>query len=181
MTKDNHSLGRFELTGIPMAPRGVPQIEITFAIDANGILSCTAQEKGTGKTESITITAEKGRLSEAEMEEMVRAAEEYAAEDTMIQERMEARLGLESYLYGAQRTLDDNDAAENLKPEQHKVAADEISEVMDWMEANPEATKDELASAKSEIESILSPLIRKAMSGAGTISDEQGDWYDEEL
>merc|ERR1712046_51687 len=99
MTKDNHLLGKFELTGIPPAPRGVPQIEVSFEIDANGILQVSAEDKGTGKAEKITITAEKGRLSQEEIDEMVRAAEEYAEEDKKVKERIDARNGLESYLY----------------------------------------------------------------------------------
>ena len=92
-------LGKFELTGIPPAPRGVPQIEVTFEIDANGILQVSAEDKGTGKAEKITITAEKGRLSEEDIERMVREAEEYADEDKKVKERIDARNGLESYLY----------------------------------------------------------------------------------
>ena len=108
-------LGKFELTGIPPAPRGVPQIEVTFEIDANGILQVSAEDKGTGKAEKITITAEKGRLSEEDIERMVREAEEYADEDKKVKERIDARNGLESYLYNAAsviwwRHLDDIDA-----------------------------------------------------------------------
>ncbi|KAH8073279.1 hypothetical protein JL721_3266 [Aureococcus anophagefferens] len=104
MTKDNHLLGKFELTGIPPAPRGVPQIEVTFEIDANGILQVSAEDKGTGKAEKITITAEKGRLSEEDIERMVREAEEYADEDKKVKERIDARNGLESYLYNMKNT-----------------------------------------------------------------------------
>merc|ERR1712216_1048788 len=99
MTKDNHILGKFELTGLPPAPRGVPQIEVSFEIDANGILQVPAEDKGTGKAEKITITAEKGRLSEEDIERMVREAEEFAEEDKMVKERIDARNGLESHLY----------------------------------------------------------------------------------
>merc|ERR1712007_230219 len=95
MTKDNHLLGQFELTGIPPAPRGVPQIEVTFEVDANGILQVAAEDKGTGKAEKITITAEKGRLSEEEIERMVKEAEEFAEEDKKVKERIDARNGLE--------------------------------------------------------------------------------------
>merc|ERR1712054_299751 len=107
MTKDNHMLGKFELTGIPPAPRGVPQIEVSFEIDANGILQVSAEDKGTGKAEKITITAEKGRLSQEEIDEMVRAAEEYAEEDKRVKEKIDARNGLESYLYNIKNMLDD--------------------------------------------------------------------------
>merc|ERR1712188_348226 len=93
MTKDNHLLGKFELTGIPPAPRGVPQIEVTFEVDANGILQVSAEDKGTGKAEKITITAEKGRLSDEEIERMVKEAEEYAEEDKMMKDRIDGRNG----------------------------------------------------------------------------------------
>merc|ERR1712129_26321 len=109
MTKDNHVLGKFELTGIPPAPRGVPQIEVSFEVDANGILQVSAEDKGTGKSEKITITAEKGRLSEDEIERMVREAEEYADDDKKVKERIDAKNGLESYLYNLKNTLNDEE------------------------------------------------------------------------
>merc|ERR1712032_1080250 len=109
MTKDCHNLGKFELTGIPPAPRVVPQIEVTFEVDANGILQVSAEDKGTGKAEKITITAEKGRLSEEEIERMVKEAEEFAEEDKKVKERIDARNGLESYLYNLKNTLNDEE------------------------------------------------------------------------
>merc|ERR1719445_10190 len=109
MTKDNHILGKFELTGLPPAPRGTPQIEVSFEIDANGILQVSAEDKGTGKAEKITITAEKGRLSQEEIERMVQEAEEYADEEKKVKERIDARNGLESYLYNLKNTLDDDE------------------------------------------------------------------------
>merc|ERR1711939_1109167 len=109
MTKDNHLLGKFELTGIPPAPRGVPQIEVTFEIDANGILQVGAEDKGTGKAESITITAEKGRLSEEDIERMVQEAEEFAEEDKKVKARIDAKNGLEGYLYNLKNTLEDDE------------------------------------------------------------------------
>merc|ERR1712086_233921 len=109
MTKDNHNLGKFEMTGIPPAPRGVPQIEVTFEVDANGILQVSAEDKGTGKAEKITITAEKGRLSDDEIERMIKEAEDYAEEDKKIKERIDSRNGLESYLYNLKNTLDDDE------------------------------------------------------------------------
>merc|ERR1712216_1005307 len=109
MTKDNHLLGKFELTGIPPAPRGGPQIEGTFEIDANGILQVGAEDKGTGKAEKITITAEKGRLSDEEIERMVREAEEFAEEDKKVKERVDKRNALESYAYGLRNSLNDEE------------------------------------------------------------------------
>merc|ERR1711939_80055 len=109
MTKDNHQLGKFELSGIPPAPRGVPQIEVTFEVDANGILTVSAKDSGTGKEETITITADKGRLSEEEIERMVQEAEEFAEEDKKVKERIDARNGLESYAYNLKNTLTDEE------------------------------------------------------------------------
>merc|ERR1712216_577518 len=105
MTKDNHLLGKFELTGIPRAPRGVPQIEVTFEVDANGILQVSAEDKGTGKSEKITITAEKGRLSEEEIERMVQEAKEYEEEDKKVKEKIDAKNSLESYIYNIKIVL----------------------------------------------------------------------------
>merc|ERR1711937_406162 len=109
MTKDNHLLGQFELTGIPPAPRGVPQIEVTFEVDANGILQVSAEDKGTGKAEKITITAEKGRLSDEEIERMVEEAETFAEEDKITKERVSKRNALESYAYSLKNSLNDDE------------------------------------------------------------------------
>merc|ERR1712159_719340 len=111
MTKDNHILGKFELGGIPPAPRGVPQIEVTFEVDANGILQVSAEDKGTGKSEKITITAEKGRLSEEEIERMIQEAEEFAEEDAKVKEKVDKRNSLEGYAYNLKNTLEDEEKA----------------------------------------------------------------------
>ena len=109
MTKDNHLLGKFELTGIPPAPRGVPQIEVTFEIDANSILQVSALDKGTGRSEKITITADTGRLSEEDIERMIQEAAEYAAEDQAMKEKVDARNELESYLFNLRNSFEDTD------------------------------------------------------------------------
>merc|ERR1712023_290292 len=136
MTKDNHLLGKFELTGIPPAPRGVPQIEVSFEIDANGILQVSAEDKGTGKAEKITITAEKGRLSQEEIDEMVRAAEEYAEEDKKVKERIDARNGLESYLYNIKNMLDDDEKglSDKLSASDKKELEETIEEAIEWLD-----------------------------------------------
>ena len=107
MTKDNNLLGKFELTGIPPAPRGVPQIEVSFELDANGILKVTAGDKGTGKSESITITNEKGRLSQEEIDRMVAEADQFAEEDKATREKIEARNGLENYAFNLKNQVND--------------------------------------------------------------------------
>ena len=109
MTKDNNNLGKFELTGIPPAPRGVPQIEVSFELDANGILKVTAGDKGTGKSESITITNEKGRLSQEEIDRMVAEAEKFAEEDKATREKIEARNGLENYAFSLKNQVNDEE------------------------------------------------------------------------
>jgi len=184
MTKDNHLLGKFELTGIPPAPRGVPQIEVTFEVDANGILQVAAEDKGTGKAEKITITAEKGRLSEEEIERMVREAEEFAEEDKKVKERIDARNGLESYLYNLKNTLNDDEkgVADQLSAEDKKELEDIIDETLDWMDENPEAEKEDYDEKQKEVEQIANPIMRNLYQGGGGGEDsEDGDFGDDEL
>merc|ERR1719409_1261559 len=107
MTKDNHLLGKFDLSGIPPAPRGVPQIDVTFEIDANGILNVKAEDKGTGKQEKITITNDKGRLNQDEIDRMVKEAEQFAEEDKKVKGKVEAKNSLENYLYSMKNTVTD--------------------------------------------------------------------------
>lgn len=184
MTKDNHNLGKFELTGIPPAPRGVPQIEVTFEVDANGILQVAAEDKGTGKAEKITITAEKGRLSEEEIERMVNEAEEFAEEDRKVKERIDARNGLESYLYNLKNTLEDDEKglADKLSPEDKKELQDMIDETLDWMDENPEADKEDYDEKMKEVENVANPIMRQFYQGGdGGADEDMGDFGDDEL
>merc|ERR1711967_82122 len=184
MTKDNHLLGKFELTGIPPAPRGVPQIDVTFEVDANGILQVSAEDKGTGKAEKITITAEKGRLSEEEIERMVREAEEFAEEDKKVKERIDARNGLESYLYNLKNTLEDDEkgVADSISAEDKKEMQDMIDEVLDWMDENPEADKEDYDEKQKEVEQVANPIMRKFYAGGeGGGDEDMGDFGDDEL
>jgi heat shock protein 5 len=184
MTKDCHNLGKFELTGIPPAPRGVPQIEVTFEVDANGILQVGAEDKGTGKAEKITITAEKGRLSDEEIDRMVKEAEDYAEEDKMIKDRIDARNGLESYLYNLKNTLDDDEkgVSDNISAEDKKELQDLIDESLDWMDENPEADKEDYDEKQKEVEQIANPIMRNVYAGSGGGADEDaGDFGDDEL
>jgi heat shock protein 5 len=185
MTKDNHQLGKFELTGIPPAPRGVPQIEVSFEVDANGILQVSAEDKGTGKAEKITITAEKGRLSEEEIERMVREAEEFAEEDKAVKERIDSRNGLESYIYNLKNTLEDDEKGINDKvsAEDKKELQDMIDETLDWMDENPEADKEDYDGKLKEIEAVSNPIMRNVYSGGegGAGEDDAGDFDDGEL
>merc|ERR1712071_749979 len=184
MTKDNHLLGQFELTGIPPAPRGVPQIEVAFEVDANGILQVSAEDKGTGKAEKITITAEKGRLSEEDIERMVREAEEFAEEDKKVKERIDSRNGLESYVYNLKNQLDDDEKglADKLSPEDKKELQDMIDETLDWMEENPEADKEDYDEKQKEVENIANPIMRNMYAGGpGGDDEDMGDFGDDEL
>jgi len=188
MTKDNHQLGKFELTNIPPAPRGVPQIEVTFEIDANGILQVSAADKGTGKSEKITITADKGRLSQEEIERMVREAEEFAEEDKKTQGRITAKNGLESYLYNLKNTLEDEEKgiSEKVEEAEKKELLSLIDESLDWLEENPEAEADEYSDKQKEVEKVANPIMRKVYSGGapgGSAGgdDEGDDFGDDEL
>merc|ERR1711968_299361 len=169
MTKDNHLLGKFELTGIPPAPRGVPQIEVTFEIDANGILQVSAEDKGTGKAESITITAEKGRLSEEDIERMVQEAEEFAEEDKRVKERIDAKNGLEGYLYNLKNTLEDDEKglADRLSEEDKEELDNTINEALDWLDENPEAEAEEFEDKQKEVEQVANPIMRELYQSAG--------------
>jgi len=175
LTKDNHLLGRFELTGIPPAPRGVPQIEVTFQVDANGILQVSAEDKGTGKAEQITITSDKGRLSEDDINRMVREAEEYAEEDRMVKERLDARNGLESYLYNLKNTFDENDMAEKLAVQDQKEMMDMIDETLDWLNRHPDAAKEDLDDKRKEVEQVANPIMRQVYSGGPGPEDDFED------
>jgi heat shock protein 5 len=182
MTKDNHLLGKFELTGLPPAPRGQPQIEVTFEIDANGILQVAAQDKGTGKSEKITITADKGRLSEEEIQRMVEEAEEFAEEDAMMRERVDAKNGLESYCYQLKNMLEDEDAGvvDKLSEEDIEKINDKVDEVLDWLDENADAETEDFEEMKAELEKIAHPIMKDfyAGSGGGAGGYDEDDEYD---
>eukprot|EP00621_Florenciella_sp_RCC1693_P016566 CAMPEP_0182531590 /NCGR_PEP_ID=MMETSP1323-20130603/9472_1 /TAXON_ID=236787 /ORGANISM="Florenciella parvula, Strain RCC1693" /LENGTH=658 /DNA_ID=CAMNT_0024741177 /DNA_START=18 /DNA_END=1994 /DNA_ORIENTATION=+ len=189
MTKDNHLLGKFELTSIPPAPRGVPQIEVTFEIDANGILQVSAEDKGTGKAESITITAEKGRLSEEDIERMVQEAEEFAEEDKKVKARIDSKNGLEGYLYNLKNTLEDDEKglADKLSEEDKEELDNTINEALDWLDENPEAEAEEFDEKQKEVEQVANPIMRELYQsaggpgGGGGDEDEDYDFGDDEL
>ncbi|KAH9917213.1 heat shock 70kDa protein 5, isoform CRA_b [Amylocystis lapponica] len=137
LTKDNNLLGKFELSGIPPAPRGVPQIEVTFEIDANGIMRVAASDKGTGKSESVTITNEKGRLTPEEIDRMVKEAEEFAAEDDAQRKRIEALNSLSSFVFGLKSQLADQDnLGGKLEDEAKQTILDTIKETTEWIDDN---------------------------------------------
>jgi len=183
MTVDNNLLGKFELTGIPPASRGVPQIEVSFAVDANSILQVTAEDKGTGKAEQITITSEKGRLSEEEIMRMVQEAEEFAEEDKKVKERIDSRNGLESYVYNLKNTFEDNEngLVDKLTPEDKKELQDMIDETLDWIDENTEGNKEDFDEKQKEVENIANPIMRQMYAGGESGEDDFGDFGDDEL
>jgi len=167
MTKDNHNLGKFDLTGIPPAPRGVPQIEVTFDIDANGILNVSAADKSTGKQNKITITNDKGRLSKEEIERMVNDAEKFKADDEKQKDRISAKNGLESYCFNMKTTLDDDKVKDKISEDDRKAINDKCDEAIKWLDANQLAEVEEFNEKQKEVESVCNPIITKLYSEAG--------------
>eukprot|EP00516_Mucochytrium_quahogii_P008608 CAMPEP_0203749774 /NCGR_PEP_ID=MMETSP0098-20131031/4195_1 /ASSEMBLY_ACC=CAM_ASM_000208 /TAXON_ID=96639 /ORGANISM=" , Strain NY0313808BC1" /LENGTH=664 /DNA_ID=CAMNT_0050638873 /DNA_START=48 /DNA_END=2042 /DNA_ORIENTATION=+ len=169
MTKDNHALGKFELTGIPPAPRGVPQIEVTFSVDANSILQVAAEDKATGKSEKITITADKGRLSEEEINRMVNEAEEFAEEDAKLKKKIDARNGLEGYCYNLKNTLNDEEKGvkDKISAEDASKIEEVVSEALDWLDENQEAELEDYEEKQKEVEGIVNPIMQSVYQAAG--------------
>jgi L1 cell adhesion molecule like protein len=166
-TKDNHKLGTFNLTGIPPAPRGVPQIEVTFDLDANGILNVSAEDKKTGNKNKITITNDQGRLSKDEIEQMVKDAEKYASEDKNHQDRIQSKNSLESYAYSMRQTMDDEKIKDKIDAADRKKIQSKVDETIKWLDGNLSAEKDEFEEKKKELESVCNPIMMKFYQGAG--------------
>ncbi|EIE88177.1 hypothetical protein G6F46_006654 [Rhizopus delemar] len=166
-TKDNNLLGKFELTGIPPAPRGVPQVEVTFDVDANGILNVSALDKTTGKSNKITITNDKGRLSKEEIERMVNDAEKYKAEDDAAAARIQARNGLESYAYNLRNTLQEEKVASKIEAGDKEKLENAVKEAIDWLDNSHEASKEEYESRQKELEEVANPIMMKMYQGEG--------------
>merc|ERR1712048_214980 len=167
MTKDNNILGKFDLTGIPPAPRGTPQIEVTFDVDANGILNVSAVEKAGGRTEKITITNDKGRLSKEDIERMVNDAEKFKAEDEAQKERISAKNGLESYCFNMKATIDDEKVKDKLSEADKKAINDKCDEAIKWLDGNQLGEKEEFVDKQKEVEAVCSPIVTKLYQGAG--------------
>jgi L1 cell adhesion molecule like protein len=171
MTKDNNMLGKFHLDGIPPAPRGVPQIEVTFDIDANGILNVSAQDKASGKVNQITITNEKGRLSQSEIDRMVQEAEKYKAEDEVLKGKTEAKNGLENYCFSMRNTLTDEKLKDKFESGDTEKIEAAIQETLDWLDKNQLAEKDEFEAKQKEIEGVVNPIMMKVYQAAGGAPD----------
>nr|ARN17957.1 Grp78 protein [Thysanoessa inermis] len=168
MTKDNHQLGKFDLTGIPPAPRGVPQVEVTFEIDANGILQVSAEDKGTGNKEKITITNDQNRLTPEDIERMIKDSEMFAEDDKKLKERVESRNELESYAYSLKNQINDKEKLGAKLSDEEKTKMEEaIDEKIKWLEDNAEAEAEDFKAQKKELEDIVQPIIAKLYQGAG--------------
>ena len=167
MTKDNHLLGKFDLRGIPPAPRGVPQIEVTFDIDANGILKVSALDKTSGKSENITITNDKGRLSQADIERMVQEAEQFKAEDDKQKERIAAKNSLESYCFNIKQTLEDENIKSKVPESDRTLMSKKCSETLNWLDCNQMAEAEEFTHKQKELESICNPIMTRLYQQSG--------------
>ena len=167
LTKDNHQLGKFNLDGIPPMPRGQPQIEVTFDLDANSILNVTAVEKSTGKNNKIVITNDKGRLSKDDIDRLVKEAEKFKDEDNKVKERIEAKNGLEQYCYQVRQTINDAKLKDKFSEDEKKQIEGKVDEVLKWVNDNPAAAKDEYDSKMKEIEGIFNPIMQKVYQQAG--------------
>eukprot|EP01123_Difflugia_compressa_P008227 TRINITY_DN23_c0_g2_i11.p1 TRINITY_DN23_c0_g2~~TRINITY_DN23_c0_g2_i11.p1 ORF type:complete len:238 (-),score=92.62 TRINITY_DN23_c0_g2_i11:123-758(-) len=167
MTRDNNILGKFELSGIPPMPRGKPQIEVTFDLDANGILQVGAVDKTTGKSERITITNDKGRLSAEQIEKMVNDAEKYKADDQKQKERIEAKNGLENYAYTIRTSIADEAVASKLDPSDKKKLTDAVDSMLSWLDTHQGSNKEEFEAKQKELEAIAMPIMSKLAGAAG--------------
>jgi len=186
MTKDNHMLGKFDITGIPPAPRGVPQIEVTFEIDANGIMIVSAEDKGTGNKEKITITNDNNRLSPEDIERMINDAEKFAEEDAELKGKVEARNELESYAYSLKNQLSDKEKlGGKLSDDEQSKIEEVINEKIKWLEDNTDASAEDLKAQKKEMEDIVQPIIAKLYQGQGGAppggEEEEEDYDKDEL
>eukprot|EP01012_Entosiphon_sulcatum_P005730 TRINITY_DN125_c0_g2_i1.p1 TRINITY_DN125_c0_g2~~TRINITY_DN125_c0_g2_i1.p1 ORF type:complete len:667 (-),score=164.30 TRINITY_DN125_c0_g2_i1:14-1981(-) len=167
MTRDNHLLGTFDLHGIPPAPRGVPQIDVTFDIDANGLLNVSAEDKTTGKKSQITITNDKGRLTKEEIERMVNDAKKYENDDKKQRERIEAKNGLENYAYSMKNTIGDDKVADKLDAADKQQLQSAVEEAIRWLESNQTAEKEEFEARQKELEAVCTPIITKMYQAGG--------------
>ena len=164
MTKDNNLLGRFQLEGIPPAPRGVPKIDVSFDIDANGILHITAKDQGSGRSADIRITNNRDRLSKEEIERMVAEAELHKEDDQKQKQKIDAKNGLESYVFACKQAVNDADQSRVSAEDKEKVVH-KCDAVMEWLDNNSLADLDEIEQMRKELESVCSPLTSFARQG----------------
>ncbi|KAL1350662.1 hypothetical protein HN51_014686 [Arachis hypogaea] len=176
LTKDCRELGKFDLSGIPPAPRGVPQIEVTFEVDANGILHVKAEDKAGKKSESITITNDKGRLSQEEIERMVKEAEELAEEDKVVRERIDARNKLETYIFNMRSTINDKDKlSDKIDSDDKEKIEGTLKDVLEWLDDNQNAEKQDFEEKLKEVEAVCNPVIKEVYEKSGGSSSSGFD------
>jgi len=176
MTKDNHLLGKFDLNGIPPAPRGVPQVEVTFEIDVNGILRVSAEDKGSGAKNAITISNDGNRLSPEDIERMIQESEKFADEDKKLKERVDARNELESYVYGLKTQVNDKEKLGAKLSESDKTTIlDAVEEQIKWLEANQSAETEDFQKQKKALEEIVNPITSRLYQGAGGAGGAGGE------
>ena len=181
MTKDNHLLGKFDLTGIPPAPRGVPQIEVTFEIDVNGILKVSAEDKGSGSKQSITITNDHNRLKPEDIDRMINDAEKFADEDKKLKERVEAKNDLESYAYSLKTQISDKEKLGGKLSEEERTKIDEAaSDAIKWIESNAQADASDMKAKKKELENVATPIITKLYNQEGAKAPKPSGSGDED-
>merc|ERR1712232_1304363 len=167
MAADNKMLGQFDLVGLPPAPRGVPQIEVSFDIDANGCVNVGASDKSTGKSNQITITNEKGRLSQSEIDRMVQEAEKYRAEDEANKSKVEAKNGLENYCFSMRNTLQEEKLKDKFDGGDKEKIEKAVRDALDWLDKNQLAEKDEFEAKQKELEGVVNPIMMKVYQAAG--------------
>merc|ERR1711993_182443 len=181
MTKDNHILGKFDLNGIPPAPRGVPQIEVTFEIDVNGILRVAAEDKGTGSKENIVINNDQNRLSPEDIERMINDAEKFADDDAKLKDRVEARNELESYAYSLKNQINDKEKlGAKLSNEDKEKIEEAVNEKISWLEENQEAAGEDFKKQKKELEDAVQPIIAKLYQQGGGPPPGAGEGEEED-
>ena len=171
MTKDNNLLGKFQLDGIPPAPRGVPQIEVSFDLDANGIMNVAAADKSTGKSNKITITNDKGRLSQDDIERMVKEAERFKEQDERQRKKIDAKNSLENYAYSLKNTLSDDKVAGKITDDDKKSLEAKINETISWLESNQSAEVEEFEAKQKALEGVAMPIMTKLYSAGGVPPD----------
>ena len=186
MTQHNHRLGEFNLTGIPPAPRGTPQIEVTFDVDANGILNVSAVEKAGGRSEKITITNDQGRLSKEEIDRMVNESEKFKADDEKQKERIDAKNGLESYCFNIKSTIEDSNLKDKLEESDRKMIAGKCNEAIAWLERNQTAEVEEFKDKQKELEATFNPIIKKLYGnsqqpGTGSCGAQSGQGFGSQM
>lgn len=160
-TRDNNMLGHFELSGIAPAPRGVPQIEVAFDVDANGILNVTATDKSTGKANKITITNDKGRLTKEQIEKMVDDAERFRADDESARELVQTRNNLEAYCFNMRTAMDDPGVEQSVSAADRKIVSDKCADTLNWLDGNRTATKEELEHRQKITENVCRPIVMR--------------------